>query len=364
MPKKIEWEGKRVGRVTIIDLAKPRSETSGGSKWNCLCDCGKKFTSWAISFKRGDTFECQNCRMERKRGIDLTGRKFGRWTVLHRVIGKHKQTAWAVRCDCGNLGQVDSYNLGKKGRSMSCGCLGRKEKSRYVNETLYPPLHRTSTTRCYACRVRIIHSCYKPSHPAYKNFGAKGFTVCELWRNGAEDFFNWCMQNGWKPNHVIAIKDGETVFSAENCYIVEEGEHIRERLTKKITLNGVTKTSREWADESPVSYKTIHNRILKGYNIEDAIFAKSHKYSGTKSYPDEKIKELYQNGMSRADIGRELGFPYTTISRRLKYMGVKPDLKLRRKYKSKNCIKCQKQFVPKCSNHSTCDECKNRLQKE
>ncbi len=354
MPKLIDWTGKKIGRVTVVSLV---IRGNGGSKWNCKCQCGHEFICWAVSFKRGKKFECKECWYERRRGIDLTGRKYGRWTVLNRKVVEG-QTKWVTKCDCGNIGLVQTSHLGKKGKSMSCGCLGRKEKSKWVNETLYPPIHRTSYTRIYATRVRIVHSCYKPTHATYKNFGEKGYTVCELWRNGAEDFFYWCMENNWNPGHVVGIKEGEKHFCPENCYVMEEGEHIRQRLIKKITLNGITKSTIEWAKETGLNAITLNQRLRKGYSPEEAIFAKSHQFSGTKQWDDEEIKKLYESGLSISDIARKLESTFNSIKKRLVLLKIPMCWKGRRKYKDKNCMCCDKIFSPRSSKHYICDLCK------
>ena len=149
MPTFIDFTGKKIGRVFIIQ----NIERGFQSRWLCRCDCGTEFKSLKSSFKRGETFECKMCRLERKRGVDLTGRKFGRWTVISRGLDKRNKTIWNVKCDCGNFGQVAGNNLGKKNKSMSCGCLGRKQKSKYANDTLYPPAHGKSTTHLYQNRA-------------------------------------------------------------------------------------------------------------------------------------------------------------------------------------------------------------------
>lgn len=60
--------------------------------------------------------------------IDLTGRRFGRLTVLRRDgVGNAWQTMWLCRCDCGNLSRVEMGNL-VRGRTRSCGCLKRDYK--------------------------------------------------------------------------------------------------------------------------------------------------------------------------------------------------------------------------------------------
>lgn len=80
-----------------------------------------------------------NKNIDYKNFIDLSGQKFGRWTVLYkdsdRIKEKHKNNKengsstsiiyWICECECGNKGSVDSGNL-KNGISRSCGCLERE----------------------------------------------------------------------------------------------------------------------------------------------------------------------------------------------------------------------------------------------
>ncbi len=62
---------------------------------------------------------------------DLSGRKYGRWTVLRRADNTlawgHIQ--WWCLCECGYKARVQGKTL-KAGRSQSCGCL----KSERVKE--------------------------------------------------------------------------------------------------------------------------------------------------------------------------------------------------------------------------------------
>lgn len=58
---------------------------------------------------------------------DLTGRRFGRLTVLQEITdGKKKRHHyWLCKCDCGNEKKVEESHL-KNGHTKSCGCY-RKE---------------------------------------------------------------------------------------------------------------------------------------------------------------------------------------------------------------------------------------------
>ena len=60
--------------------------------------------------------------------IDLTGRKFGRLTVLGRAPNRSNHTAWNCRCDCGNEKEIAGSSL-KSGITVSCGCYNREISS-------------------------------------------------------------------------------------------------------------------------------------------------------------------------------------------------------------------------------------------
>jgi hypothetical protein len=64
--------------------------------------------------------------------IDLTGLRFGSWTVLQRfpqnyVYGECVVPLWVCRCDCGNTSVVTGPNL-RYGKST--GCVKCREQKR------------------------------------------------------------------------------------------------------------------------------------------------------------------------------------------------------------------------------------------
>ena len=70
---------------------------------------------------------------------DLTGRRFGRLTVIRRVEGyptpRGLRDGWLCKCDCGNEVVVSTGDL-TRGRTRSCGCLRRETTSKNHARTL------------------------------------------------------------------------------------------------------------------------------------------------------------------------------------------------------------------------------------
>ena len=90
--------------------------------------------------------------------IDLTGKRFGRLTVIKRD-GSHvradgqSRPTWRCRCDCGNETIVIGANL-RTGFTRSCGCL-RKEtlslngKKRRLPKNIFFKFYRFFKTFIY-----------------------------------------------------------------------------------------------------------------------------------------------------------------------------------------------------------------------
>lgn len=91
--------------------------------WLCQCkNCKKYIIKNQYSLTNGIN-EC-TCRN------DLTGQKFGRWTVQYRIEQKTKKRGiiWHCKCECGNEKNVSAEAL-RRGESRSCGCLAREKSS-------------------------------------------------------------------------------------------------------------------------------------------------------------------------------------------------------------------------------------------
>ena len=55
------------------------------------------------------------------RKLELSGKRFGRLTVIRENGKKNGRTAWLCKCDCGNYATVMSTLL-NKGKVISCEC--------------------------------------------------------------------------------------------------------------------------------------------------------------------------------------------------------------------------------------------------
>jgi hypothetical protein len=126
--KFIDLTGQQFGRLVAIEnVEKPEHLKSKGIYWRCKCSCGNEKIVSADNLKSGHTQSC-GCISQEKLD-DLTGKKFGRLTVLKRAKNDDSgNTRWKCRCDCGNEKIIQGGCL-KNGTQVSCGCFNREQTS-------------------------------------------------------------------------------------------------------------------------------------------------------------------------------------------------------------------------------------------
>lgn len=199
--------------------------------------------------------------------IDLTGQKFGRLTVIERAENnKNGSSQWVCRCECGNNKVVFIGNL-KNGHTTSCGCLQREQAVKANTK------HGMKHTRIYNEWCGINRRCYNQNDRCYNNYGGRGITICDEWKNDFQAFYNWAMANGYADDLTIDRIDVNGNYEPSNCrWITRKEQGNNTRRNHLLTYNGKTQTLAQWADEIGISYDTLCSRIVqRHWDIERAL---------------------------------------------------------------------------------------------
>lgn len=190
------------------------------------------------------------------RGIDMTGRKCGRWTVLAPVTGRGA-VRWLCRCECGSEREVWGQTL-RNGSSRSCGCLASETTSRLRGR------HRMSGTPEYVSWSGMIARCMSPTNPAFPRYGGRGISVCERWLV-FERFFE---DMGPKPSarHSIDRINNDGNYEPGNCRWASSLEQQANRSSTRL----VTLTLGALSRISGVDHKKLWRRLRAGWTVEEA----------------------------------------------------------------------------------------------
>ena len=141
MSNEINEIGNIYGRLTVLRQAtKEEKNNRSGAFWFCQCECGNTVVVRGFSLRSGNVQSCGCLKHERiiksnieRCGGDLTGKRFGRLTVLKQIDSKQNLRGqnlryWECKCDCGNLIQVNTTSLNCGKRTCCDNCV--KEKLR------------------------------------------------------------------------------------------------------------------------------------------------------------------------------------------------------------------------------------------
>lgn len=139
--------------------------------------------------------------------IDLTGRKFGKLTVLERAENDRRGVPqWLCLCECGNTKIVRGESL-KRYPNISCGC------------SRYPQTPKTGS-RLYRIYSGMKLRCFNPNNDRWKNYGGRGITVCDEWldkEHGYDNFKQWALNNGYDKSLSLDRIDVNGNYTPDNC---------------------------------------------------------------------------------------------------------------------------------------------------
>lgn len=199
--------------------------------------------------------------------INLTGQKFGRLTALYKLNNYHKDRVhWLCICDCDNLVEVSRNNL-QSSTTKSCGCYN-KERIKETNST-----HGKSHSRLYDIYYKMRSRCYNKNDKCYKDYGARGITICDDWLCSYATFYKWSIENRYREGLTIDRIDNNKGYSPNNCRWVTMKTQCRNtRHNKCYTINGETHCLKEWCEILNLKYNTVYHRLYKlGWPIEKAL---------------------------------------------------------------------------------------------
>lgn len=132
----------------------------------------------------------------------MIGNKIGRLTVLWELpIKPERKLAYACLCECGKM----TYMIGtrmRKGRSISCGC-ARKKPDAISHHPLYEAWQG------------MKQRCYNPNHHKFANYGGRGITVCERWKDSFQNFLH---DMGERPvGTTLDRRENDGNYEPSNC---------------------------------------------------------------------------------------------------------------------------------------------------
>lgn len=200
----------------------------------------------------------------------VPGLTYGLLTVI-RQVAKHPVTGERrveCACACGQVVDVVFHAI-VSGNTKSCGCWRRQITGELSRK--HGHCSRLKPTRVWMCWRNMLSRCLNTKNREYNNYGGRGITVCDSWR---DSFAAFLADMGDCPTarHTIERIDNNASYCKENCKWATPAEQNRNKRTNHfLSLNGVTRTLVDWAAIIGIRHATLRERLENGWTIEQAL---------------------------------------------------------------------------------------------
>lgn len=174
----------------------------------------------------------------------------------------------------------------------------------------------------YAIWNAMRARCHNPKHKRFSDYGGRGITVCDRWRDSFEDFLT---DVGSRPSSDLTLDriDNNGNYEPGNVRWVSMAAQAENRRNNVlITFNGRTQIASVWARELGVNREALCRKYLMGFGLEEILSEKPRK-SGPKvlkrpdnfkkfvaEYTGKKFGRLLVTELTRKDHPSTTNPPY------------------------------------------------------
>jgi hypothetical protein len=164
---------------------------------------------------------------------------------------------------------------------LACGQLFRPahvERSKFCSQRCLgvytmrnrPEYHGQCFTSEYRIWQGMKERCQNQKRPEFKNYGGRGITFCERWK----DFKNFFSDMGQKPTpkHTLERINNNGNYEPSNCKWATRKEQLNNKRDNVfIECEGIRLTITQWSERVGIHVATIKHRLAKQWSIQKAL---------------------------------------------------------------------------------------------
>lgn len=242
-----------------------------------------------------------------QRQIDMAGKRFSSIVAIS-PSGKATSgdTKWLFKCDCGTEFVANGY-YARSGKITTCKvCAAERTRIASVK-------HGMSATPEFEIWTGMQTRCYNKNSSSFKNYGGRGISICDEWKNSFENFLR-DMGKRPSPKHSIERSHNDGDYEPSNCKWATPEEQANNRRTNvNVTIDGITKPLGTWAKEFGIHPAGAYKRYRDGLRELDLF--------------SSRAKKITHNGITDTFSGwsNRTGIKTQTIAMRISKYGWTPE---------------------------------------
>lgn len=126
------------------------------------------------------------------------------------------------------------------------------------------------TTGTYNSWKAMRRRCDDENYPHYRNYGGRGITYSERWKT----FELFLEDMGIRPEGgTLERLENDSGYFPWNCrWATRKAQAYNRRSNVRLEIDGETKTAKEWATQSGITYNTVMYRLRHGWEPKAAVF--------------------------------------------------------------------------------------------
>lgn len=199
------------------------------------------------------------------------GEKYGKLTILKlaKIVEyinpkgrKLQKKYYECLCECGKKAIIYQGKL-TSGQTKSCGCITHK--------------HNLHNSRIYNIYAGMKKRCFSITQKDFKNYGGRGITVCDEWKNDFLTFYNWAIKNGYNDTLTLDRINYNRNYCPENCRWATPKEQANNKRSNLIlNYNNESHNVTQWAEKLNIPRHLIYQRIYAGWKTNEVLSGRRH----------------------------------------------------------------------------------------
>lgn len=268
MSKVKDLTGRRFGRLTVVNKAQTHYTKGGQAIAMWNCVCDCGNTRVVPARKLTNGNATKCTACKTYHHKDLSGKRFGKLVALERVAD-HVSAGGAKKVRWKCRCDCGNITYVSSGNLKGGHVLSCGcEGSRNIIGKR-STTHGMTQTRLHSIWAGMKRRCYNPHEAKYPDYGGRGIKMCPEWKESFETFYEWSLSHGYERNLSIDRIDVNGDYSPDNCRWATEIEQSNNRRDNlRITYNGKTQTLAQWCQEFGVPYYFFYNRLRRGWSVE------------------------------------------------------------------------------------------------